>query len=76
MKPNRRPQRPEFSSGPCAKRPGWSPEALLRAPLGRSHRSKAGKERLQSVIDRVRLDLAKKIDQETPERFNTFEGLL
>jgi phosphoserine aminotransferase len=54
MKPTRRPQRPEFSSGPCAKRPGWSLEGLKNAPLGRSHRAKAGKDRLKAVIDRSR----------------------
>jgi phosphoserine aminotransferase len=54
MKPARRPQRPEFSSGPCAKRPGWSLSALSGALLGRSHRAKAGKERLQAVIERSR----------------------
>jgi len=52
MKPTRRPQHPEFSSGPCAKRPGWSLEGLKNAPLGRSHRAKAGKDRLKAVIDR------------------------
>jgi len=54
MKPSRRPQRPEFSSGPCAKRPGWSLDALKGAALGRSHRSKIGKDRLKAVIDRSR----------------------
>jgi phosphoserine aminotransferase len=54
MKPTRRPSRPEFSSGPCAKRPGWSLEALKDAALGRSHRSKIGKDRLKAVIDRSR----------------------
>jgi len=54
MQPSRRPQRPEFSSGPCAKRPGWSLEALKGAALGRSHRSKIGKDRLKAVIDRSR----------------------
>ena len=49
-----RPQRPHFSSGPCAKRPGWSPENLNTAPLGRSHRSKIGKSRLGEAIDRTR----------------------
>jgi phosphoserine aminotransferase len=49
-----RPARPEFSSGPCAKRPGWSPENLSSAVLGRSHRSKLGKARLQAAIDQTR----------------------
>jgi phosphoserine aminotransferase len=49
-----RPARPEFSSGPCAKRPGWSPENLTNAVLGRSHRSKLGKARLKDAIDRTR----------------------
>ncbi len=49
-----RPARPEFSSGPCAKRPGWSPQTLSNAVLGRSHRSKPGKARLQECIDRMR----------------------
>ena len=49
-----RPARPFFSSGPCAKRPGWTPEALSKAVLGRSHRSKLGKARLKDAIDRTR----------------------
>jgi phosphoserine aminotransferase len=53
-KPAMRPARPEFSSGPCAKRPGWSPENLRNAVLGRSHRSKLGKARLKDAIDRTR----------------------
>ncbi len=52
--PAARPARPYFSSGPCAKRPGWSPENLSTAPLGRSHRSKIGKARLKDAIDRTR----------------------
>jgi len=52
MKPSVRPQRPQFSSGPCAKRPGWSLDALSGAFLGRSHRAKAPKQRLQAVIER------------------------
>jgi len=52
--PAMRPARPEFSSGPCAKRPGWSPENLSNAVLGRSHRSKLGKARLKAAIDRTR----------------------
>jgi phosphoserine aminotransferase len=54
MKPHARPGNPCFSSGPCAKRPGWSLEALRDACLGRSHRSKAGKAKLKEVIDRTR----------------------
>jgi phosphoserine aminotransferase len=53
-KPAVRPQRPFFSSGPCAKRPGWSLDGLSAALTGRSHRSKPGKARLQEVIDRTR----------------------
>jgi len=54
MKPTTRPQNPCFSSGPCAKRPGWSPSALEGALVGRSHRSKSGRARIQEVIDRSR----------------------
>ncbi|MBI1205770.1 MAG: phosphoserine transaminase [Azospirillum sp.] len=54
MKPTSRPNSPNFSSGPCAKRPGWSLDALSGACLGRSHRSKPGKAKLQEVIDRSR----------------------
>ena len=53
-KPTRRPANPCFSSGPCAKRPGWSPAALSGALLGRSHRSKPGVARLAEVIERSR----------------------
>jgi phosphoserine aminotransferase len=52
--PARRPQRPFFSSGPCAKRPGWSADVLKDAVLGRSHRAKAGKAKLAELIDRSR----------------------
>jgi phosphoserine aminotransferase len=57
MKPQRRPGNPCFSSGPCAKRPGWSPAVLERALVGRSHRSAPGKARLQEVIERSRATL-------------------
>lgn len=50
--PNARPHNPCFSSGPCAKRPGWSLDALDGAFLGRSHRAKAGKAKLAEVIAR------------------------
>jgi phosphoserine aminotransferase len=53
-KPGVRPQNPQFSSGPCAKRPGWSVDVLKNAFLGRSHRSKEGKARLYDVIERTR----------------------
>ncbi|KQN05328.1 phosphoserine transaminase [Sphingomonas sp. Leaf25] len=58
-KPATTPARPYFSSGPCAKPPGWSAERLNPASLGRSHRSKIGKQRLQYCIDLMRelLDL-------------------
>jgi phosphoserine aminotransferase len=51
MKPSVRPERPQFSSGPCAKRPGWSVAALESALVGRSHRAKAPKQRIQAVIE-------------------------
>jgi len=54
MKPNQRPKRPHFSSGPCAKRPGWTPDLLSSAELGRSHRSKPGRAKLLEVIERSR----------------------
>ena len=53
-KPALKPARPEFSSGPCAKRPGWTPEQLKDAVLGRSHRGKPGKARLKAAIDETR----------------------
>ncbi|MEM8934909.1 MAG: phosphoserine transaminase [Pseudomonadota bacterium] len=53
-KPTARPERPFFSSGPCAKRPGWAPQNLDTTLLGRSHRSKPGKARLKEAIDKTR----------------------
>jgi len=53
-KPAARPNVPHFSSGPCAKRPGWTPEALKDAALGRSHRAKIGKAKLKQAIDLTR----------------------
>jgi phosphoserine aminotransferase len=53
-KPARRPATPNFSSGPCAKRPGWSLTSLDKAFLGRSHRAKEGKARLKLAIERTR----------------------
>ena len=53
-KPGVRPAVPHFSSGPCAKRPGWSLQVLTDSVLGRSHRSKAGKAKLKRAIDLTR----------------------
>jgi len=53
-KPDLRPANPNFSSGPCAKRPGWSVDALSDVLDGRSHRSGPGKKKLAEVIDRTR----------------------
>jgi phosphoserine aminotransferase len=53
-KPASRPNVPHFSSGPCAKRPGWTPQNLKDAALGRSHRAKIGKTRLKLAIDLTR----------------------
>ena len=53
-KPGVRPVVPHFSSGPCAKRPGWSFQALTDALTGRSHRSKIGRAKLKRAIDLTR----------------------
>src|SRR5437868_577256 len=52
-RPATRPKRPFFSSGPCAKPPGWTPQALETSSLGRSHRGAIGKRRLQEAIERT-----------------------
>jgi phosphoserine aminotransferase len=52
--PTRKPARPFFSSGPCAKPPTWSADKLATVSLGRSHRAKIGKARLQLCIDLMR----------------------
>ncbi len=54
MKPHVRPQNPCFSSGPCAKRPGWTLKALDGALLGRSHRAKPGRAKIDEVVERSR----------------------
>ena len=54
MQPDRKPATPNFSSGPCTKRPNWSPIVLANAYLGRSHRSAEGKERLLAAIEGTR----------------------
>jgi len=53
-KPAQRPTAPHFSSGPCAKRPGWNPQNLKDAALGRSHRAKIGKAKLKQAIELTR----------------------
>src|SRR6266481_2064239 len=53
-KPAQRPTVPHFSSGPCAKRPGWNPQNLKDAALGRSHRAKIGKVKLKQAIELTR----------------------
>ena len=53
-KPASRPNVPHFSSGPCAKRPGWNPQNLKDATLGRSHRAKVGKAKLKLAIELTR----------------------
>ena len=52
--PDIRPNNPQFSSGPCTKRPNWTLDALKDAPLGRSHRAALGKNKLQLAIDKTR----------------------
>src|ERR1044072_5992198 len=52
--PTVRPSVPHFSSGPCAKRPGWTLQALTDAFLGRSHRAKGGKAKLKRAIEETR----------------------
>jgi phosphoserine aminotransferase len=61
-KPSVVPKNPNFSSGPCAKRPGWTVDVLQSALIGRSHRSKPGKARLQEVIDRSKAVLGMPTD--------------
>src|SRR3954465_3312941 len=61
-RPDLRPANPKFSSGPCAKRPGWTLDALSGAFLGRSHRAKEPKARLAEVIDRSKAILGMPAD--------------
>ena len=57
-RPATRPARPYFSSGPCVKRPGWSPAVLADACLGQSHRGKPGRAKLTALLDKTRAILA------------------
>ena len=68
MKPTGRPRNPCFSSGPCAKRPGWSAAALEAALVGRSHRSGIGKARIVEVVDRSRAILGVPADWQVGRR--------
>ncbi|WP_298281222.1 phosphoserine transaminase [Acidocella sp.] len=61
-KPAARPQNPNFSSGPCAKRPGFTLDALKDAPLGRSHRAKGPKAKLAEIITRSKAILGMPAD--------------
>ena len=61
-KPGLRPTNPQFSSGPCAKRPGWTLDALAGAYLGRSHRAAGPKARLAEVISRSKAVLGMPAD--------------
>ena len=64
--PDVRPERPYFSSGPCAKPPGWAASTLSTDSLGRSHRSKIGKARLKRCIDLMRADGADIVPLDLP----------
>src|SRR5579864_7120512 len=61
-KPALRPRVPHFSSGPCAKRPGWTPQNLKDAAIGRSHRAKIGKAKLKLAIELTREVLEVPVD--------------
>ena len=52
QRPAHKPANPCFSSGPCAKRPGWTVDALKGTPVGRSHRASLGVKKIMEVIDK------------------------
>ena len=54
LKPKQRPLNQNFSSGPCAKRPGWTPNVLKSAVVGRVHRARESKERLKLALEKTR----------------------
>ena len=56
LKPEQKPSNPYFSSGPCAKRPGWNTGIYSKAILGRSHRSKVALSKIKEVIDLALVD--------------------
>ncbi|MCC7037162.1 MAG: phosphoserine aminotransferase, partial [Alphaproteobacteria bacterium] len=62
QKPTTKPACPNFSSGPCAKRPGWTPEVLKGAPTGRSHRASIGVKKLAEVIEKSKAILGMPAD--------------
>jgi phosphoserine aminotransferase len=62
QKPTTKPACPNFSSGPCAKRPGWTPDVLKGAPTGRSHRASIGVKKLAEVIDKSKAILGMPAD--------------
>ncbi|MCY4098048.1 MAG: phosphoserine aminotransferase, partial [Rhodospirillales bacterium] len=62
MIPAQRPHNPCFSSGPCAKRPGWTPDVLRDARLGRSHRAPIALDRIREVLNRTRELLSLPVD--------------
>ena len=55
QRPTTKPGNPCFSSGPCAKRPGWSFDALKGTPVGRSHRASVGLKKIQEVIEKSKV---------------------
>ncbi len=62
QKPTTKPACPNFSSGPCAKRPGWTPDVLKGAPTGRSHRASIGVKKLAEVIEKSKAILGMPAD--------------
>ena len=74
-KPGFRPANPNFSSGPCAKRPGWSVEALKDAALGRSHRAKIGKAKLEQAGFMPYGSTPAEVERLTRSQYESFKAL-